>query len=61
METMNKNMPNERAVSMLVVGTEAKQVLIMDPSGINIMQRVISHHSFSPSPSVDLLLHFMSL
>lgn len=36
METLNKNMEGERAVSMLVVGTEAGYVLIMDPSGTTV-------------------------
>jgi Bardet-Biedl syndrome 1 protein len=40
METLNKSMQNERAVGMLVVGTESQHILIMDPSGTAIQKKV---------------------
>jgi len=40
METMNKNMMNDRGISMLVVGTESRHVIIMDPSGTAILKKV---------------------
>jgi Bardet-Biedl syndrome 1 protein len=49
METLNKNMQTERAVSSLVVGTESRHVLIMDPSGTAILKKF-------ELPSVPVLL-----
>lgn len=40
MEVLYKNMVAERAVSSLVVGTEAKQVIIMDPSGTSVLKKI---------------------
>eukprot|EP00935_MAST-01C_sp_MAST-1C-sp1_P000776 g776.t1 len=39
METLNKNMDEHDAVSSLVIGTESKQVLILKPSGTQILSR----------------------
>lgn len=40
METLNKKTPNERAISMLVIGTESRHVIIMDSSGQAILKKV---------------------
>ena len=41
METLNKNMQNERAISSLVVGTESRHIIIMDPSGTSILKKFL--------------------
>ena len=40
METLNKNVDGERAVSSLVIGTESRQVLVLDPPGNSILAKV---------------------
>lgn len=40
METLHKNMSNETAVSMLVVGTESRHVLILDTTGTAILKKL---------------------
>jgi hypothetical protein len=49
MEVMNKNLPNERAISCLIVGTESRHVIIMEPSGVAINQKVGSR-PHAPGP-----------
>lgn len=41
METLNKNMAGERAVSSLVVGTESRHILIMEPSGTSVHKKFL--------------------
>jgi len=41
METLKKDMDDDDAVSMLVVGTEAGQVLILEPSGTQVSVQVL--------------------
>jgi hypothetical protein len=41
METLNKNMTTERAISSLVVGTESRHIIIMDPSGTSILKKFL--------------------
>jgi len=41
METLNKNMSGERAISSLVVGTESRHILIMEPSGTAIAKKFL--------------------
>lgn len=36
MAKINKNMDEDKAVSMLVLGTEQKQVIILDHSGMSV-------------------------
>ena len=40
METLNKNVEGETAVSSLVIGTESRQVLVLDPPGSSILAKV---------------------
>lgn len=54
METLNKNQTTERAISSLVIGTESKHVIIMDPSGTNILKKI-------SVPSVPVLLSVTGL
>ena len=37
---LNKNMEEEKAVMQLVVGTEQRQVLVLDPSGMVVKKQV---------------------
>ena len=41
METLNKNMSGDRAISSLVVGTESCHILIMEPSGTSISKKFL--------------------
>jgi Bardet-Biedl syndrome 1 protein len=41
METLCKNMQGERAISSLVVGTESRHVLIMEPSGTGVLKKFL--------------------
>lgn len=40
METIKKDMEDARCMSMLVVGAENKQVLILDPTGTTVLKKV---------------------
>ena len=52
MEVLKKEMDDDDAVSMLVVGTEAKQVLVLDAAGSSILvsATLVSRPSSSASP-----------
>src|SRR5262249_28341624 len=39
METLNKNLPGDHAISSLVIGTESRHILILDPSGTTILKK----------------------
>lgn len=52
METLNKNKSGPMAVSMLVIGTEARQIVILDPSGTSDLHKI-------QLPSVPVFLNIV--
>ena len=60
MTTLKKNLADEDAVSCLVLGTENKELLVLDPEAFIILAKV-SQYGARPSAQLRPRLHSLPL